>query len=270
MSTLFYDPTKKSVVFLGHHATEEYWDAHWNEIGIKEVVTSVHDFSYVKKFTDAYLEKSDKILEGGCGRGQYVYALRRWGYDPVGVDYAEQTIAEVKKWYPDLPLVVGDVRSLPFEDNAFKGYWSFGVIEHFFYGYTPIVNEMARVIQDGGYLFVTFPYMSPLRKMKARLKKYEYRHFSEEPDDFYQFALPKQQVIDDLCAKGFVLEKAYPFDAVKGLKDEVAFLRGPLQLLYGSKHIIAKVCRKGLELVLRFCCGHIVLLVFRLEKKKEA
>ena len=42
-------------------------------------------------------------------------------------------------------------------------------IEHFIDGYDAILSEMYRVIKEGGYLFLTVPSMSIIRKVKAAL-----------------------------------------------------------------------------------------------------
>jgi ubiquinone/menaquinone biosynthesis C-methylase UbiE len=38
---------------------------------------------------------------------------------PIGVDFAQQTVAKVNEGVPELDVRVADVRNLPFEDNEF-------------------------------------------------------------------------------------------------------------------------------------------------------
>lgn len=89
------------------------------------------------------------ILEGGCGRAQHVYCMKYNGYNAVGVDFAERTVRAVNEAVPELDVRKCDVRNLPFRDGEIAGYWSIGVIEHFWDGYNEILDEMARVIRDG-------------------------------------------------------------------------------------------------------------------------
>lgn len=153
MGKKYYDPKYKRLVFFSDKASAEYWDKQWVvEIEkFKKRVTSVPNSSFVKKITDTYLQGRGKILEGGCGNGQFVYALKKWGYDPYGVDYAPKTVLNINTHFPELKITKGDVRNLPFKDDFFQGYWSFGVIEHFYDGYGDILREMHRVI--GGVVF---------------------------------------------------------------------------------------------------------------------
>ena len=70
---------------------------------------------------------------------------------------------------PDLNIETGDITNLVFGNSEFDGYWSLGVVEHLESGAGKAFDEMARVIKENGYLFITFPHMSKLRKIKAVL-----------------------------------------------------------------------------------------------------
>ena len=141
--------------------------------------------TYVTRITRKYLRPVDGvILEGGCGDAVHVAALAASGYRCIGIDSAEQTVSALQSAFPELDVRLGDVRHLDFDDAAFAGYWSIGVIEHFWDGYGPIVQEMSRVVRTGGYLFLTFPYMSPVRRLKARLGLYPRLETDLEPAAF--------------------------------------------------------------------------------------
>ncbi len=68
--------------------------------------------------------------------------MQAHGYQSAGVDFAKETIERVKEIIPKLDVRVGDVRDLQFPDNYLTGYWSLGVIEHFWDGYYDILEEM--------------------------------------------------------------------------------------------------------------------------------
>ena len=71
-----------------------------------------------------------------------------------------------------------DVRNLNFDDGFFDGYWSLGVIEHFYEGYERIIKEVNRVIKRNGFVFLTFPSLSFLRKFKSKWGLYVDYHES--------------------------------------------------------------------------------------------
>lgn len=263
----FFDQQKNQLVYISKSATADFWDECWDDGNFQKIVKGVSERSYVKKFTEKYLSSGSRILEGGCGRGQYVYALQKWGYKAEGLDFAPKTVKKIQELFPELKITLGDVRSLPFEQNTFDGYWSFGVIEHFFEGFETIASQMARVVRPGGFVFVTFPYFSPLRKLKSRLGQYPFFDKNNfEKEKFYQFALNADAVRKEFLKYGLILKEVRPLDGIKGLKDEVKFLKPVLQFIYNSKFFPMKVLRQAINILFQRFSGHSVLLIF--ENKK--
>jgi len=264
----FFDRQNKRLLFIREKSDSSFWDKHWNVGDLKNEVTSVGKYNLIVRFTKKYLKPSDgPILEGGCGIGQNVYALNKSGFTCIGIDYAKETVEKVNKFIPEIDVRYGDVKTLEFEDNYFAGYWSLGVIEHFLNGYETVLSEMKRVIKQDGYLFLTFPYMSPLRIWKAKMGFYPI-HDPSILDDFYQFALDYKKVLTDFAELGFRLKYKKAFDGVKGFKDEFAIVKGVLQRLYDYKGrvVLWRGLRFFLSNILSFFAGHIMLLVLRLEK----
>ncbi|MGR3318584.1 MAG: class I SAM-dependent methyltransferase, partial [Candidatus Anammoxibacter sp.] len=99
-------------------------------------------------------------------------SLHKAGFDAYGVDIAQDTVRTIRKRRPEIKIEIADVRKLPFSDEYFDGYWSLGVIGHFYDGYDKVFHEMRRIIRGGGYLFLSFPHMSFLRNCKVRRNKY--------------------------------------------------------------------------------------------------
>lgn len=262
----YYNKKNSLIVFVKEKATPNFWDKLWNDNELKKTIEGGRKKNLVSKITKTYIEpgKNKRILEGGCGKGIYVYSLNQDGYDAYGVDFAPKIVSKIRKIFPDLKITCGNVEKLEFSDDFFDGYWSLGVIEHFYDGYDKIAMEMNRIIKPGGYLFLTFPYMSPLRKLKAKMGKYE--DFSEknfEKNNFYQFALDHKKVVGDFQNLGFQLVKTRPFDGMKGLKDEVALLRPILQKVYDSKNMAAKIISAFVSLLLSPLSPHSILLVLK-------
>jgi len=145
----YYDKKNNRLVYINNKATDEYWDEHWENDNFEKLVR-IKSNKFIETNTNKYLKKGDKILEGGCGRGQNVYLLQHIGYECIGLDYAKNTVELINKKIPEIDVRLGDVRKLDFEDNSFDGYWSLGVIEHFYNGYDDIANEIYRVLKLGG------------------------------------------------------------------------------------------------------------------------
>ena len=67
------------------------------------------------------------FLEGGCGPGHWVRYFHRRGHKVLGVDFASQTLARVRRHVPGAPLLVGDVTRMPIADGSVHTYYSGGV-----------------------------------------------------------------------------------------------------------------------------------------------
>ncbi|MDD5433620.1 MAG: class I SAM-dependent methyltransferase [Candidatus Pacebacteria bacterium] len=260
----FYDKENKRLLLFEKKATIDFWDKHWQSDDFAKTVRYGKNSRLIKKFTTRFLKKDAKILEGGCGTGQNVYTLGRLGYDCYGVDFAAGTIEEIKQYFPELKIDVQDLKKLNFPNCFFDGYWSLGVIEHNFEGYGDILAEAARVIKPKGYLFLTFPFMSPLRQAKAYLGLYPLLTArKDETDNFYEFIFDQNEVKNKICHFGFAFVSRSPFDAVKGLKDEISFLKPFLKKIYQSRNILARTSRYLVSVLFAPLFGHSIIMVFQ-------
>lgn len=269
-SARYWQASASRLVHVREASSSELWQRHWDAYYPREQRerelrrNPLTDF--VVRTTRRYLPPGSTILEGGCGIGQHVATLRRAGYVAVGLDFAVSTLRETARVMSGLPLTAGDVFALPLADRSVDGYWSLGVIEHFWNGYAGIISEMARVLRPGGYAFVTHPAVSLLRRLKARLGCYPpWCDDAEEPDGFYQFALDPRETARAFAAAGFRRQQCTARGGLKGWKDEVRFGRAALQALMDRRSLTAcKAACYAIDRVLAPFAGHGVLLVFRL------
>ena len=249
------------LIYLDEKATPEFWDAHWDAEGGPPSLGPRHE---VVRVTKKYLARGARILEGGCGRANKVKALADAGYNAIGIDFAGETVKRARLDYPNIDIRKGDVRSLEFSDCCFDGYWSFGVIEHFWGGYQSILSEAARVLKPDGLLFLTAPWFSPYRKRKARYDGYPRVDPTDEPEFFYQFALSRLEVCEQLRNHGFEVEDWRGRASAISMRDDMQMLRGQIDWLLGSRgSILKRVLRRAITKGLNPYCGHSFLAVAR-------
>ncbi len=262
-----YDKQNRRLIYIEEMATPDFWDSRWDVANFKLAVEKGKNDRPCLNMLHKYIpDKRGRILEGGCGVGKFVYCMHAHGYEAIGVDFAEKTIQRVKAVYPELDVRVGDVKNLPFPDNYFTAYMSFGVIEHCWHGYHDVLREMQRVLIKGGYLFLTFPYMSLLRMLKAKFNLYEeFPIDNGVEDDFYQFVLDAKIVIKNFEENGFRLLGHSPTDGIKGFIDEVNLLRPWLQRCrdYKGQSLYIKGFRFLLDKILAIYSGHGIRIVFQ-------
>jgi len=245
-------------------ADASFWDQHWRPLQV------THDrfrwaergeLPWIEEVVTQYLPREGRILEAGCGLGQYVIALRARGFDTEGIEWAGMTVEVVKKIYPDLPIRQGDVISLDVPDGYYSGYISLGVVEHRQKGPEPFLVEAHRVLCADGVALVSVPYFNLLRRLKAAFGMYRGKPRGME---FYQYAFTAEDFSRYLESADFKVVDWMPYGGVKGLKDEIPLLawllkqRGigwRLARLFRSwrwakkfyGHMILFICRKALE-----------------------
>ena len=261
----YFDKTRHRLVFIGQVADDIFWDNHWktdDQHFVKQLKNTKNRF--VLGRTRKYLSPGAKILEGGCGQGTAVHTLHHHGFDVYGIDYAKETVIKINQYAPELKVKFADVRQLPFPECFFDGYWSLGVVEHFYDGYEDITYEMLRVLKPNGYLFMTVPVMSLLRKFKARFGLYpEWHNQDKSVGNFYQFAFNPKDIVFSLEHKGFKLIETEPCDGIKGLKDEVSILKPFLQYLYDKNGLSSKVIKRTLDIMIKRFTNHMCLFVMQ-------
>ncbi len=270
-----YDLERDVIVFCGASTSSAFWDTYWARLhrdDLKEKILSGLSDRAVLRLVQQLVDPMDCILEGGCGIGQYVYLLHKHGYNVVGLDYAADTVARSKELFPELALAVADLRRLPLQDGQIGCYLSFGVIEHFHDGYDRILREAHRVLKKGGYLVVTFPQISPLRRMKIRLGCYgdTERGTRHAVHQFYQYAFPRGSVSENLREAGFQTVSWKAQNGAKGFYDEAPII-GPIVrrvFRYPGRNVLTRSIRFLLRLALdnlisAYLCGHTCQLVAR-------
>jgi SAM-dependent methyltransferase len=249
------------LIYFDEKATAQFWDSHWRAQGKPPTVSARDD---VVAVTGNYLARGSRILEGGCGRANKVQAMADAGFCAIGIDFAPESVKQARVHYPNLDIRQGDVRSLEFPDGSLDGYWSIGVIEHFWDGYGSIMAEAARVLRPNGFLFLTAPWFSPYRKHKARVGGYPRGDFSNEPDGFYQFALGRKEVCSELVRHGFRVLKWRGRMSEISMRDDMTLFQKQTRWLLSSRgSLIKRLTRWAVFTALNRYYGHSFLVVAR-------
>ncbi len=95
------------------------------------------------------------ILDAGCGTGNNLVHLRRFG-ETLGIDLSADAIALCRT--RGVRVVRGSVLSLPFLDRSIAGVTSFDVLYHSWVtNDREAAAEMSRVLHPGGFALVRVP-----------------------------------------------------------------------------------------------------------------
>ena len=262
----YYHTKKRCIVYIQKKADSDFWDRVWQDKGdwIKEITPKASKRTRTVSLITSFTKKTSKILEAGCGMGQYVYRLQKDGYQCSGVDYAKDTVEKLNKYYPNLDIREMDVFDLSgIKDGEYDCYYSGGIIEHFWDGYDGILKEADRVLSRDGVAIFVFPYMSKSRKLhKNKLNQLD---SYDAPEGFYQFALDPKEFICKMKALGYRLIHKKRRNGLKGLI-EVHPTFGFLSKLYNYKghNRLVKLFRYILsDLLSLLDYGHTIEIVLK-------
>ena len=125
---------------------------------------SSHDGKFVEPMYGAIVKEinklqSGKILDVGCGNGNLFDLLPDGKYELFGVDFSENMIKEAKKKCGQkASFSVADAENLPFDNNTFDFIVCNASFHHYIHP-NKVLEEMHRVLKDGGRLLIGDPYI---------------------------------------------------------------------------------------------------------------
>jgi ubiquinone/menaquinone biosynthesis C-methylase UbiE len=157
-----------------------------------------------------------RLLDIGCGAGCNAVPLSQMGWKVLGIDLSEPMLAalmrraEAHRLGDRLEVKLAPMHELPVEDQSCDFIVAHGIWNLARSGmeFRQAVREATRAAKPGAPLFVytfsshTFP--SHTRPLVG--ESFVYDKFSGSPQCF----LTKTQLIEELCAAGFVQEPGWP------------------------------------------------------------
>lgn len=117
------------------------------------------------------LKKECRLLDVGCGRGEFLKGFKDLGLDVYGLDYEKSNsplLRDIKIEYVDI-----ENRPFPFDNNTFDVIFSKSVIEHFL-NPENFMKECYRVLKPKGRVIIMTPDWSS--QMKIFFDDYTHRH----------------------------------------------------------------------------------------------
>jgi SAM-dependent methyltransferase len=206
----------KAVEYFESHA--EYYEESQYRTGRRTFINSRHDH-IVTMLAALAIPDTAKVLDAGCGPGnlvpEFAGRYRRvcaLDASPRMVDVARSNAAGLR----NVSYQVGDIESLPFEDETFDVVCSAGVIEYL-PRFERALEEMRRVLRPGGLLILSTTnaaapahWFRPLLEPVARLSTVA-RVFGIKPGDYRVWYHRVPEFKKRLQAAGLVLERERHF-----------------------------------------------------------
>lgn len=107
-----------------------------------------------------YWQDKKDFLDLGCGLGRHAILFGKNGFNVSCFDISEEAIRKTKEWAEKENLSfdykIGDMLSLPYEDNSFDCILSMNVITHTdTEGIKKVIKELYRVLRKNGECYLT-------------------------------------------------------------------------------------------------------------------
>ena len=136
---------------------EEYYEDYWEEPESYNDPTGPMRQALFRKHL-SHLPRGARVLDVGCGRGEFCAFFRELGLAAEGIDISRKGVEYARKQHPGITFHAGETQSLlPDRAAAFDCVFSSEVIEHLFDvgGYLEAIN---RLLKPGGAFVLTTPY----------------------------------------------------------------------------------------------------------------
>ncbi len=172
------------------------------------------------------ISKGRRVLEIGCGNGEFSKRFLRTGAEMHCIDISEKIIAHLKEQYKDTNLIFepADVEHLQFPDNHFEGVIGNGILHHL--NLDACLKEIFRVLKPGGKIFFSEPnMMNPEVFLESNVRWIgKLAQKTEDEKAFFRWQMKK-----NLKSHGFTSVEVSPFDFLQPLTPKP--LIGAVQLL---------------------------------------
>jgi ubiquinone/menaquinone biosynthesis C-methylase UbiE len=202
-------------------AIEAQWTRAWQAAGgpqgLADRIPGKEEYRAIAPWL-GQLPPGARLLDGGCGLGDWTLHFTRAGLPTLGLDISRATVELLQRKFPEAEFAVGDIRRTGLPDASFDGYFSWGTFEHFQDGLGGCVAEAHRLLKPGGLLFVSVPFDNIRHSLRAILLDAHRRQPETGARRFYQWRLTRAELADALARGGFAVEDVKIIGKRQGLQ----------------------------------------------------
>lgn len=154
---------------------KEYYEQAWTR-GTGEDPGANERRRALARIIDAYVPAGSKVLDAGCGNGEFVEFFVNKGHQTHGLDIAQSAIEKARLRCPAAAFHSGSLeQTLSIPSGSFDLIWCAEVLEHLF-DVEAAARQMNRLLRKGGHLFLTTPYHGLLKNVAIAMVGFD-RHF---------------------------------------------------------------------------------------------
>ena len=183
----------------------EYWKKRWTEIEADKPM--MNENNYPLKYSNMVIkDKSETILEAGCGAGRILRYYHNKNYKIIGIDFIKEAIEKLKIVDKTLDVRFGDILNLEFKNESFDIVLAFGLYHNFHSeNLQKSVKETYRVLKKGGKLCASFR----ADNIQELIVDWIRNENNSKPKEFHKLNLTKKEFIELLEKNGFKTNKIF-------------------------------------------------------------
>lgn len=163
---------------MSNYWDEVYWEKHLKE----DDLDNIEDL-WIKKYEDLYLKKDKlKVLDLGCGVGQYTSYFLDKGYEVVSTDISSKALDYLKNKYPNVEIVLQDMtETFKFNDNEFDIVFA-NLSIHFFSeeDTNKLIKEIYRILKTNGLFIGSVNSVSAYEFIKDHVTEIEKNYYNSK------------------------------------------------------------------------------------------
>jgi 2-polyprenyl-3-methyl-5-hydroxy-6-metoxy-1,4-benzoquinol methylase len=152
--------------------------------GVPAGITPVQ-FQARLAFLSAHVRAGERVLDLGCGAGQFAAALRDAGVQVLAADVVQEPLRRARTLRPELEVCLlpqAGAGPWPLGDGEFDAVWAGETIEHVA-DTAAWLSEVRRVLRPQGQLLLSTPAHTPLRMLALALSPRAFAaHFDPRAD----------------------------------------------------------------------------------------
>ncbi|HUB76255.1 MAG TPA: class I SAM-dependent methyltransferase [Solirubrobacteraceae bacterium] len=138
-----------------------------------------------RDFLLAQLREGERILDLGCGLGDFSGLLAQRGFEVVGADVSQEALRRARARFPAVEFALSGAE-LPFADGEFDAVWLSEVLEHVQDG-LGLLAEVRRTLAPDGRLLLTTPDHGFLTRLHAGLSRRAFERAFDPCSDHVRF-----------------------------------------------------------------------------------
>ncbi len=159
-------------------SSKQFYEKYWNRSGGSPAEGGFALIERKSLLRNALLRlpKGQRVIDVGCGNGDFVTYLHELGFQAVGLDISIRAVRKARSQRANGSYVVASLEEgLPFANSSFGAIYCSEVLEHLFSVHLAL-SELNRILMPDGLLILTVPHHGVAKNIAIALFGFE-RHY---------------------------------------------------------------------------------------------